>query len=243
MTDDRTPDRDERDLLAAELALGLLTGAERARAAALARSDPDFGERVGRWSGRLSPLLDEVAPVAPPERLWASIAMRVRPPPERPSNVVALQRRTNFWRAYGVGATALAASLALVLVMRPTPAPTPNAQPPAAGAPLAATMAAANSPAKLVATWDPASRSLIVAAAADAPPPAGRAHELWLIPAGGKPLPMGMMPAGRPMRMRVSEKMDMREGATLAVSVEPPGGSPTGLPTGPVIAAGALQRI
>jgi anti-sigma-K factor RskA len=34
----------------------------------------------------------------------------------------------------------------------------------------------------------------------------------------------------------------LAEGATLALSVEPTGGSPTGLPTGAVIAAGKLQR-
>jgi anti-sigma-K factor RskA len=32
------------------------------------------------------------------------------------------------------------------------------------------------------------------------------------------------------------------EGATLAISVEPAGGSPTGQPTGAVIAAGKLER-
>jgi anti-sigma-K factor RskA len=31
--------------------------------------------------------------------------------------------------------------------------------------------------------------------------------------------------------------------AALAVSLEPPGGSPTGLPTGPVIASGKLTKL
>jgi anti-sigma-K factor RskA len=31
--------------------------------------------------------------------------------------------------------------------------------------------------------------------------------------------------------------------ATLAVSMEPPGGSPTGQPTGPVIASGTLTSL
>jgi anti-sigma-K factor RskA len=31
--------------------------------------------------------------------------------------------------------------------------------------------------------------------------------------------------------------------ATLAVSLEPPGGSPTGQPTGPVIASGKLTNL
>ncbi|HEX5184282.1 MAG TPA: anti-sigma factor [Allosphingosinicella sp.] len=241
MTDERPSDRDERDLLAAEHALGLLSGAERARAAALARSDPEFARLAGRWAGRLAPLLDEATPVAPPARLWAAIEARIGAPAAPPSNVVLLRRRTIFWRAYAAAATAIAASLAFILVTRP-PA-TPPVQPPPAGAPLAATLAAADSPARLVATWEPASRSLIVAAAADMPSPAGRGHELWLIPAGGKPLPMGMMPRGRPMRMHVPGGMALREGAMLAVSVEPMQGSPTGLPTGPVIAAGMLKRV
>jgi anti-sigma-K factor RskA len=35
----------------------------------------------------------------------------------------------------------------------------------------------------------------------------------------------------------------VRPEATLAVSSEPPGGSPTGLPTGPVIASGKLTKL
>lgn len=32
-------------------------------------------------------------------------------------------------------------------------------------------------------------------------------------------------------------------GAVLAISLEPPGGSPTGAPTGPVIAAGEVRTL
>jgi anti-sigma-K factor RskA len=32
-------------------------------------------------------------------------------------------------------------------------------------------------------------------------------------------------------------------GATVAISREPPGGSPTGAPTGPILAAGALLPL
>ena len=32
-------------------------------------------------------------------------------------------------------------------------------------------------------------------------------------------------------------------GSTLAISIEPRGGSPTGQPTGPVVAAGTLERL
>jgi anti-sigma-K factor RskA len=65
-----------------------------------------------------------------------------------------------------------------------------------------------------------------------------------MIPAGGKPHPMGMMPVGKPMHVRLPAELAqaLAEGVTLAVSVEPAAGSPTGLPTGPVIAAGKLVR-
>jgi anti-sigma-K factor RskA len=109
---------------------------------------------------------------------------------------------------------------------------------------MVATLSAEGSAARLVATWSPGSRDLVVAAAAGPAPEPGRGHELWLIPADGKPRPMGMMPRAGAMHMTLPEPMaaGLRAGVTLAVSVEPERGSPTGLPTGPVIAAGKLEQ-
>jgi anti-sigma-K factor RskA len=227
---------EERDLLAAELAMGLLDGETRAQAEALAAADPDFRAAVARWSGRLAPMLDEIGPAAPPERLWRRIEAEIAP---APSNVVQLRRKVNLWRGYSLAATAIAASLALILVARPSSPPT--AQRPT----LVAMMQAEDSPARLVATYDPLTRRLIVQAAAGMAPAAGHAHELWLIPAkGGKPHPMGIVSATAPNKMDVPMPMagEVAEGATFAISVEPPSGSPTGVPTGPVIAAGKLTR-
>jgi anti-sigma-K factor RskA len=226
---------EERDLAAAELAMGLLEGTERAEAEALAARDHDFRAAVARWTARLAPMLDEIAPAAPPERLWSRIESRIAPPP---SNVIQLRRKVNLWRGYSVAATAIAASLALFLVARPS-APTPPA------ATLVAMMQSQAGPARLVATYDPATHRLIVAAAAGMAPAPGHAHQLWLIPAaGGKPHPMGIVSATAPNKMDVPMPMagDVREGATFAISVEPPSGSPTGAPTGPVIASGKLTR-
>jgi anti-sigma-K factor RskA len=228
---------EERDLLAAELALGLLDGDERAAAEALAARDRDFRAAVANWTGRLAPLLDEIAPAAPPEGLWARIESRIAP---AASNVVQLRRKVNLWRGYSLAATAIAASLALVVVTRPPAEPRP-----ATPQTLVAMMQSEAGPARLVATYDPATRRLIVAAAAGMAPAAGHAHELWLIPAaGGKPHPMGIVSATAPNKMDVPMPIagDVREGATFAISVEPPSGSPTGAPTGPVIAAGKLTR-
>jgi anti-sigma-K factor RskA len=241
MSEAMTPD--ERDQLAAEYALGLLEGDELARARALAASDPEFSADVARWTGRLAPLLEEVEPVDPPAHVLASIKQRIGEPQAQTSNVYQLRRRVNVWRGFAVGASALAASLALVLVTRPEPV---VQAPPAreAPAPMVAMMEAADTDARLVATWDPADRSLVVAAAAGVEPVSTHSHELWVIPTDGTPRSMGVMPASQSMHLRVAGPMaaQLAEGATLAVSVEPAGGSPTGQPTGPVIAAGKLQR-
>lgn len=66
--------------------------------------------------------------------------------------------------------------------------------------------------------------------------------ELWVIPADGKPRSMGVMNAAVPSWAKVPATASsvMAAGVTIAVSVEPVGGSPTGQPTGPVILTGKL---
>jgi anti-sigma-K factor RskA len=242
MTDPGNLSPEDRQALAGEYALGLLDGEELRAAETLHASDPEFRGEVARWSGRLSPLLEDVAERAPAPALWSRIEQAL-PAPEGRDNVVQLKRRMGLWRGYSLAATALAAGLALVLVTRPETAPPPPIAPPVAS-PMVATLSGDASGAKLVATWEPGSRSLIVAATAAPLASPGHAHQLWMIPEGGSPHPMGMMPAKGPMHMVVPAEMasGLHEGVTLAVSVEPEGGSPTGLPTGPVVAAGALTR-
>ncbi|WP_294013211.1 anti-sigma factor [Sphingomonas sp.] len=234
---------EERSELAGEYALGVLDGDDFARARELAAADAQFAEEIAGWSGRLAPLLDEVDPVSAPPRVLAAIEQRLGNRDRSADNVLYLRRRVNVWRGFAVGASALAASLALVLVMPPQTVQ----QPPAtqqAPAPMVAMMEAEGSEARLVATWDPDDQSLVVAAAAGIAPVAGHSHQLWVIPADGTPRSMGILPGADPMHLRIDEPMarQLAEGATIALSVEPSGGSPTGLPTGPVIAAGKLQQ-
>jgi anti-sigma-K factor RskA len=66
--------------------------------------------------------------------------------------------------------------------------------------------------------------------------------ELWVIPADGKPRSMGVINVSAPSWAKVpgAASSVMAAGVTIAVSVEPVGGSPTGQPTGPVILTGKL---
>ena len=97
---------------------------------------------------------------------------------------------------------------------------------------------------KVVASWDPAARQLVLAVPGEIAADTSHARELWVIPADGKPRSLGTMPAGREMHMRLAETLAdlLQHGATIAISIEPPGGSPTGAPTGPVIASGPLVK-
>lgn len=238
---------EEREALAAELALGVLDGEDLAGARRLARDDAGFGRDVGRWSGRLAAMLDEVAPAEPPQQAWSNIERRIgsqaeSAPPESASNVVLLRKRVGRWQGIAAGAMALAASLALVLVTRPPQTVTVAPAEQRAPDPLVAMLADDGDDMKLVASWDPGSRRLIVAASDMAAEP-GHSHELWVIPSDGTPRSLGTMPSSPRALMQLTEAVSgqLQRGATLAVSVEPAGGSPTGLPTGPVIASGKLE--
>jgi anti-sigma-K factor RskA len=241
MTDQRDMPDDERDL-AAEYALGVLSGEELREARQRAASDAEFAQAVARWRGRLAPLGAEVEAAAPPRSVWTKIEQAIPKAAGGASNVIALRRRVSLWRGATAAMTALAATLAGVLVFQPRAEP-PVVQRPA-GAPMVAMLSDEQKQMKVMASWNPGSRQLVLAVASDMPADPRHAHELWVIPAGGKPRSLGTMGSAKQMHMRLADAIAtlMESGATVAISVEPPGGSPTGAPTGPVIAAGALTK-
>jgi anti-sigma-K factor RskA len=114
-------------------------------------------------------------------------------------------------------------------------------------APSAPLLAALNEPGgagRLMVTVDRGQGTIMVMPVGMAMP-AEHVPELWLIPPGGVPHALGMVDAQKPMKMKIPHEMmpDIAPGAMLAVSIEPPGGSPTGKPTGPVVASGKLYLL
>lgn len=238
---------EEGDLLAAEYALGLLDGSDLARAQRLMLSDRSFVEAVELWSTRLAPLTDEILPVQPDEGIWTRIEQSLAELDEGStkqtgSNLVVLRRQLRLWRNIAVGASAMAASLALFITTRgiveqPVPVQATRSV-------LLASLSSESSGASLSVAYDRQSNTLLVTPGVlrDV---AGREHELWVIPAGGKPVSIGLVRPGAPQRLSVPLRLasEFRDRSTIAVSVEPVGGSRTGQPTGPVIAAGELSTI
>jgi anti-sigma-K factor RskA len=232
---------DDDDILAGELALGLLEGAERDDAEARAGRDAEFAALVEDWRNRLAPLLTQHSE-APPERLWQGIKARLSANDDAPLNDA--ERALRRWRMLGISASAIAASLALVLVTRaPEPPPQVQTQPQGLPAPvLVATLQGDGSPAIVTISTDPDGRLLVTPVSL---PTDGRVPELWIIPEDGKPRSLGVIQAASPSAVKVApaHKPHVHQGATFAISQEPPGGSRTGAPTGPVIASGKINIV
>ena len=66
-----------------------------------------------------------------------------------------------------------------------------------------------------------------------------------MIPPGGTPHSLGLVDPERPVKVVVPPELlpHVSANSTLAITLEPPGGSPTGKPTGPVIANGKLASL
>jgi anti-sigma-K factor RskA len=158
-----------------------------------------------------------------------------------------LTQRLGFWRAIAAASLTAAAASIVALVVVPRLGPTlipPIVQAPAQPtlAPQALAMARLQEEggtALFIATLDPATHRLAVAPATVTASPV-HSHELWVIPASGPPRSLGIIYADHALTLTVPA--DLADGATLAVSAEPVGGSPTGLPTGPVVATGKLAH-
>jgi anti-sigma-K factor RskA len=220
------------DALAAEYVLGTLRGRARERFERLARTDRALADAVRNWEDRLLPLAEELPPVAPPARVWTAILARVRgAPPARAS----LWSSLGLWRALAVASLATVVALSVV-VFRPTPALPEGA--------LVVVLAGTDAKPALVASAGRLGRTLSVKPVARVDVAADRALELWMLPDGGNPRSLGLISATGVARVALSVPADeaLRNIPALAVSLEPSGGSPTGLPTGPVLYTGPVQR-
>jgi anti-sigma-K factor RskA len=232
----------EHDLTAAELALGVLEGDDLAAALRRVLAEPGFARDVERWRLHFAQLFADWPAVAPPETAWPAIARALDG-----RSGAAVRRPWRWWPATAGVASLVAAGLALVLIVRPAPVPPPAptviaARGPVLVAQLAPSATAAGTQA-IAAFYDPATGALRLGPAPVAG--AGKAAELWVIPADGVPRSMGLLNADRetPMPVDPRNRPLLAPGATLAVSIEPPGGSPTGEPTGPVVVSGILARV
>ncbi|MBT2186732.1 anti-sigma factor [Sphingobium nicotianae] len=235
---------EEFDLLAAELALGVLEGRARARALRLQVSDPGFREAVLAWQARFEPLLHGYPDAEAPD-LWHAIEQRL-PQGSGPAGdrVGTIERRLQAWRRSALAAGALAAGLAAVLLFRPVTPPAPGPQVAQASQPAVAHLGDAGGAHQFAVNYDAMNGELRVRTL-KMPQQSALAPELWVIPADNVPRSLGLVSATGSMRMTVSPAMRhmMADGAMLAVTMEQPDGAPHRAPSSTPIATGPINKI
>ena len=161
---------------------------------------------------------------------WEAIEARIARPALRPpargfwNNIV-------LWRWSTAGLAAAAACLALWIGLAPAPGPS--------------FVAVLHPPQQDQANWvATADRSgLLVRSVSAATAPNERVFELWAIaPGSASPRSLGVIPANGELKLSPLPP-DLRDGATLAISIEPLGGSPTRQPTGPIVFVGTVKAV
>ena len=229
-----------RNKLAAEYVLGTMSARARRRFEINLKENPALRRAVAEWEKRLTPLALAAPEVEPPSRVWHAIESRIRRGrPAGPSFWESL----SFWRFSSI-ASGLVALALLILVAVPGPV-----TPPADDTRMVVVMndLSTRNPAMTV-SWEPGKpgkRVMRIRVIAHADMATGTAWELWMLPGENQqPVSLGLITTHDAQTVVVPEplaaKLDQAQG--LAMSVEPAGGSPTGLPTGPVLYAGQCVK-
>lgn len=216
--------------LAAEYVLGTLHGPARTRFEHLLANDPSLRARVAGWEQRLGVWGVAVKPVPVPAYVWEKVRVRIGHAPATPA------RKTNWWQWWSFGSTVAAAVLAVALVTHPS----------APQAPAFNDLAVLASDAK-VPSWivrvDQGRKTLQLSGLNAQAVPPGKTLELWSIPTQGAPMSLGVMSIQNGfavLTLNSTQQRRLQQAVVLAISLEPTGGSPTGLPTGPVLYTGDL---
>lgn len=219
------------DALAAEYVLHLLDAAERRAFEDRLNAEPALRAQVHSWEARFAPLAEALPETTPPARLRRRLLHSLAA--EHPRRRWALP----VWGWLSGGIATAAVLLFVMFAVFRQPAPDQRVA-------FEAELASADRSLVMVAGVIPATHEIVIDRLAGAPPQ-GRVHELWLIAEGATaPVSLGLLANAGPTRIQVPDAIapGVRSG-TIAVSVEPPGGSPTGSPTGAVVATAQFNDV
>ncbi|PDT28712.1 anti-sigma factor [Rhizobium sp. L9] len=228
--------RSRDEVLAGEYVLGVLSQQDRRVVEERMRRDRIFAAIVSRWETNLSAFNDEYDGVAPSRETFKQIESRLFGEAGKPASFSqGLWNSAVFWRSLAFACIVVAVS-AVIFASGLVPQP----QGPA---PLAAELSGQNNAVNLRASYEIQSGRLKIVPVA-AGKPEEKSLELWLVPSSGAPKSLGIFQPGESGELVIPADLrnNVADGATLAVSLEPFGGSPSGQVTGPVIASGKVHR-
>lgn len=227
--------------LAADWLTGGLGPAAQRRAQRLLEQSPVFASAVWRWRERLDAgLLSSKDYGQPSDAIWQGISARLGAPASAlQTTAVETGWSARAWRRLSLllGGVAVAAVALSVMLVVQQPSQTGDA---AAPVQMAALLHGEGGQSAVITVGNGA---LTLTAVGAMTPPSGKSYQLWLLPAQGAPISLGVLASGQTRYpIPAAAQARLAQAKAFAVSVEPPGGSPTGLPTGAVIMAGAAQR-
>jgi len=238
-TDHSDPPEGGDPIVAGEYVLGVLDASERSAVTQRIEHEPAFANEVASWEERLGGLADEVKPVTPPDAAWSRIEAAIAAPaPSAALALGSLWQNLFFWRTLALGSAGLATACLAALAYLGAVA-TPDR------APLLATLGRQGGQPNFVAAIGSGGSLLIVPASLLTANQ--KSMELWLIPTGtqARPRSLGLIAPSQPVRITVPPNLVpfVTPDASLAVSLEEPGGSRTGAPSNDIIAVGKLTNL
>lgn len=229
MADDINNNRDD---MAAEYVLGTLQGNVRVQFERLLREDANMRKMVHEWEARLFSLTNGIPPIKPRKRVWKSIQKRINGTARS-----GLWDHLGWWRAWGLTASVMLVFVSVfMLQLQQVPEQLP---------PSITVLSDQSSQTGWVVQAD-YNKNLIVAQALQVKDPGqDKAYELWMLPKGEPPRSLGLLPlqGKRSVSLTPEQRAILDKSGALAVSLEPATGSPTGLPTGPVLYQGKVLII
>ncbi|MES9972439.1 MAG: anti-sigma factor [Candidatus Thiodiazotropha sp.] len=222
----------ELNILAGEYVLGTLQGQERIDFEQRLQMDMQLQDEVDAWHRRLSPMLDGIEPVTPPDAVWDQISKRIEPAETNSETTSGFWDSLSFWRNLGM----IAASLVLVL-----------------GAALLTTQQRSMEMDSIMVVLNDQSKPgwlvgathrepyLKVKAVEPTPLPKGKVCQLWIEDEQGQLHPLGLLPHDGSMQMDLP--MSLSDQHRFKVSIEQTDQLPKQKPSNEIVFEGSLTEI
>lgn len=230
------------DALADDYVLGLLEQGEAQAVEAEMERNPALRQAIARARERFLPL-DLTAPASPASaELWERIERQLetlRPVMTRgealaqpAANDNAIKKHLALWRATALAGLAASLLLAAALGWNLTRSVEPLV--------VAVLVNEAGDVQAVV--EDFGSERAIVRLLTDVALPADRTMQVWTLPSKETgPISMGLLPQSRSMKLAPPKLPRPQDAQLYEITLEPAGGSPTGRPTGPILAKGLAK--
>ncbi|CUH80710.1 anti-sigma factor domain-containing protein [Tropicibacter naphthalenivorans] len=230
------------DVLIDEVVVGLAEDADVARLEALAAEDPVLAARLDVARAKFAALDATADELAVPQDLWARIDAELNseptataPQPTPSAGVIdlsAVRAQVSRWRASAL--TGIAAALVMAILLGW------NVLTPQDPAVVAILLDARGEAVAMVEGMPDNTTRVTLLERQDVPP--DQVMQVWTKPrADGPPVSLGLLETGRSRTLTIQGLPTPNPQQLYEITAEPAGGSPTNLPTGPILGKGLAK--